>query len=184
MSNKNLEEYKHAYRFAYREDGMNKTIYKAEEFAEWWVNNDHGCRLGEYIDAFLFANSEDGMNKTIYKAEEFALAWCSKKENKLGGDNMSQLTISQGLAWMKTLKTRHNELVALRDRNSSERIRRWGETKDDVVEKPVYDVKELDKLVNKVSLEIRKLDDAIKTINTTTVLKDYVWNENVLGEVQ
>jgi len=63
-----------------------------------------------------------------------------------------KITLSQGLAWMKTLRDRHNELVSLRDRNSAERTRRWGETKEDVVEKPVYDVKELDRMINRVSL--------------------------------
>jgi len=95
-----------------------------------------------------------------------------------------KITLSQGLAWMKTLRDRHNELVSLRDRNSAERTRRWGETKEDVVEKPVYDVKELDRMINRVSLEIRKLDDAIKVTNAGTFITVYERDASVLGELK
>lgn len=94
-----------------------------------------------------------------------------------------KITLSQGLAWMKTLRERHNELVSLRDRNSAERIRRWGETKEDVVEKPVYDIKELDKMISRIALEIRKLDDAIKVTNAETVINTYERDDAVLGEL-
>jgi len=96
---------------------------------------------------------------------------------------MEEITLSQGLAWMKTLRVRHNELVALRDRNSAERIRRWGETKEDIVEKPVYDVKELDKMINKIALELRRLDDAMKVTNAKTIVENYKRSNEVLGEL-
>jgi len=96
---------------------------------------------------------------------------------------MEEITLSQGLAWMKTLRVRHNELVALRDRNSAERIRRWGETKEDIVEKPVYDVKELDKIINKLALELRRLDDAMKVTNAKTIVENYKRNDEILGEL-
>lgn len=96
---------------------------------------------------------------------------------------MEEITLSQGLAWMKTLRVRHNELVVLRDRNSAERIRRWGETKEDIVEKPVYDVKELDRIINKIGLELRKLDDAIKVTNAITTVVNYKRSDEVLGEL-
>jgi len=96
---------------------------------------------------------------------------------------MEEITLSQGLAWMKTLRVRHNELVALRDRNSAERIRRWGETKEDIVEKPVYDVKELDKMINKLALELRRLDDAMKVTNAKTIVENYKRNDEILGEL-
>lgn len=96
---------------------------------------------------------------------------------------MEEITLSQGLAWMKTLRVRHNELVVLRDRNSAERIRRWGETKEDIVEKPVYDVKELDRMINKIGLELRKLDDAIKVTNAKTIIENYKRSDEVLGEL-
>ena len=96
---------------------------------------------------------------------------------------MEEITLSQGLAWMKTLRVRHNELVVLRDRNSAERIRRWGETKEDIVEKPVYDVKELDRMINKIGLELRKLDDAIKVTNAITIVVNYKRSDEVLGEL-
>ena len=96
---------------------------------------------------------------------------------------MEEITLSQGLAWMKTLRVRHNELVALRDRNSAERIRRWGETKEDIVEKPVYDVKKLDKMISTIALELRRLDDAMKITNARTIVENYKRNDNVLGEL-
>jgi len=96
---------------------------------------------------------------------------------------MEEITLSQGLAWMKTLRVRHNELVALRDRNSAERIRRWGETKEDIVEKPVYNVKELDRMINKLALELRRLDDAMKVTNAKTIVENYKRNDEILGEL-
>jgi len=96
---------------------------------------------------------------------------------------MEEITLSQGLAWMKTLRVRHNELVALRDRNSAERIRRWGETKEDIVEKPVYNVKELDKMINKLALELRRLDDAMKVTNAKTIVENYKRDDEILGEL-
>ena len=96
---------------------------------------------------------------------------------------MEEITLSQGLSWMKTLRVRHNELVALRDRNSAERIRRWGETKEDIVEKPVYDVKVLDKIINRLALELRRLDDAMKVTNAKTIVENYKRDDEILGEL-
>ena len=96
---------------------------------------------------------------------------------------MEEITLSQGLSWMKTLRVRHNELVALRDRNSAERIRRWGETKEDIVEKPVYDVKGLDKMINRLALELRRLDDAMKVTNAKTIVENYKRDDEILGEL-
>ena len=96
---------------------------------------------------------------------------------------MEEITLSQGLAWMKTLRVRHNELVVLRDRNSAERIRRWGETKEDIVEKPVYDVKELDRIINRIALELRRLDDAMKVTNAKTIVENYKRDDEILGEL-
>lgn len=95
-----------------------------------------------------------------------------------------EITISQGLAWKNTLKERHRELVSLRDSNSVTRTRRWGETKDDVIETPVYDVKHLDKMVGRLALEIRRLDDAIKVTNASALIVGYAKDENILGELE
>ena len=95
-----------------------------------------------------------------------------------------EITISQGLSWKNTLKERHRELVGLRDTNSSTRTRRWGETKDDVVETPTYDVKHLDKMISHIALEIRRLDDAIKVTNAGTIVSDYSKDEDILGELE
>ena len=98
-------------------------------------------------------------------------------------DETPRITISEGLSWLKTLKERHKELVSLRDSNSKETTTRWGETKEDKVEKPTYDVRELDRLVTRVAIEIRHLDDAIKYINNLAELQNYTKDESVLGEV-
>ena len=51
------------------------------------------------------------------------------------------------------------------------------------IEKPVYDIKILDKTVNQVAKEIRKLDEAIKKTNAVTTIVDYTKDEAALGEV-
>lgn len=92
------------------------------------------------------------------------------------------MTLDEGLRWMSTLKTRHSELVGLRDKNSKDQSRYFGD-REVVVEKPVYDIKALDKLVNNVAKEIRKLDEAIKKTNTVTTIVGYDKDESALGEI-
>ena len=54
---------------------------------------------------------------------------------------MAQITINEGLAWLKTLKKRHEELLALNDNAHRER-RFYGASADkEIVKEPVYDVK-------------------------------------------
>ena len=96
---------------------------------------------------------------------------------------MSEITISQALGWKKTLSQRHSELVELRNENSKKQTRYMTET-EKVNSEPVYDVKKLDKLVSNVAREIRKLDEAIKTANAVTIVKDYDKNDGILGEVE
>jgi len=93
----------------------------------------------------------------------------------------SNITISEGLSWLKTLKERHKELISLRDKNSTEETTRWGETKEDKIKSPVYDVKELDSLVANIAIEIRHLDDAIKRMNVVITISDYIKDESVIG---
>lgn len=92
------------------------------------------------------------------------------------------MTIDEALRWMVTLKTRHGELVGLRDRNSKDSSRYFGD-REVVVEKPVYDIKALDKLINSVAKEIRRLDESIKKTNVVTQVLDYTKDETALGEV-
>jgi hypothetical protein len=95
-----------------------------------------------------------------------------------------QITINEGLTWLKTLRERHAELVALRNENSNVLTRRYGVGGDKETEKkPVYDVKALDKLVTRVAREIQKLEQAIKVTNATTTVAGYEKDEAVLGEV-
>ncbi len=92
------------------------------------------------------------------------------------------MTIDEGLRWGKSLKTRHSELVSLRNENSKESSRYFGD-REVKVDKPTYDVKGLDKLINGVAKEVRKLDEAIKLTNTKTDIVDYTKNEEALGEL-
>lgn len=93
------------------------------------------------------------------------------------------MTISQGLSWMKTLKERHTELVGLRNQNAHREERLFGD-KQTVKREPVYDVKKLDKLVNRVAMEIRRLDEAIKDTNGKTEVAGFKKDETVLGQVE
>ena len=70
---------------------------------------------------------------------------------------MAQITINEGLAWLKTLKKRHEELLALRNDNAHRERRFYGASADkEIVKEPVYDVKVLDRLVTAVAREIRR----------------------------
>ncbi len=76
---------------------------------------------------------------------------------------MAQITINEGLAWLKTLKKRHEELLALRNDNAHRERRFYGASADrELVKEPVYDVKGLDRLVTRVAREIRLLEQALK----------------------
>jgi hypothetical protein len=66
---------------------------------------------------------------------------------------MAQTTLSEGLAWLKTLKKRHDELIALRNENAHRGRRFYGATADkDLVRNPIYSVKSLDEVVPPGSL--------------------------------
>lgn len=94
------------------------------------------------------------------------------------------ITINEGLTWLKTLQARHGELLTLRNENSATHTRRFGVGGDKETErKPVYDVKALDKLVTQVAREINKLEQAIKSTNASTKIIGYDKDENILGEV-
>jgi len=78
------------------------------------------------------------------------------------------MTINEGLAYMKTLKIRHKELVDLRGENKGDRM--YLRENKDYIEKPNYDVKAIDKKAQAVAKEIRLLDGAIKRANAVTDL--------------
>lgn len=98
---------------------------------------------------------------------------------------MAAVTINEGLIWLKTLRARHAELVALRDGNSQRETRYFGANADKQVDKtPTYDVKKLDLLVTAVAKEIRLCDLAIKRTNAQATLTGYEINEAALGQVE
>lgn len=96
----------------------------------------------------------------------------------------SKITISEGLTWLKTLEARRTELVALRNNNANVQRNFYGserEARTEIV--PRYDVVALDQQVNLLSREIRLCDTAIKKANATTVLDQYLADDDVLGEL-
>ena len=93
------------------------------------------------------------------------------------------MTINEGLAWMKTLRERHSELVNLRNQNSSTSRQYYGVNDKAIETKLVYDAKSLDKLIAGVAKEMRLLDAAIKATNASTRIKAYEPDENALGEL-
>jgi len=98
---------------------------------------------------------------------------------------MAEITINEGLAWLKTLRARHSELIVLRDKNAERETRFYGANADKQIEKmPIYDIKKLDALVGNVAKEIRVLDAAIKKVNATTVITGYSQNEDALGVIE
>ena len=97
---------------------------------------------------------------------------------------MAQITLNEGLAWLKTLKKRHEELIALRDGNAHRERRFFGASADkEIVREPVYDVRALDKAVTRVAREIRLLDQALKATNARTIVEGYDQDDAVLGEL-
>jgi hypothetical protein len=64
---------------------------------------------------------------------------------------MAPIALNEGLAWLKTLKKRHEELIALRNNNAHRERRFYGATADkELVRELVYDVRSLDKAVTRV----------------------------------
>ena len=97
---------------------------------------------------------------------------------------MAQITINEGLAWLKTLKKRHEELLALRNDNAHRERRFYGASADkEIVKEPVYDVKALDKVVTRVARDMRLLEQALKTTNAKTMVDGYDQDDAVLGEL-
>jgi hypothetical protein len=97
---------------------------------------------------------------------------------------MSQITLNEGLAWLKTLKKRHEELIELRNGNAHRERRFFGSSADrELVREPVYDVKVLDRAVTRVGREIRLLEQAMKATNAQTVIAGYDQDDAVLGEL-
>jgi hypothetical protein len=97
---------------------------------------------------------------------------------------LAQITLNEGLAWLKTLKKRHEELIALRDGNAHRERRFFGASADkEIVKEPVYDVKALDRAVTRVAGEIRLLDQALKATNAKTIVEGYEQDDGSTGRV-
>ena len=97
---------------------------------------------------------------------------------------MAQITVNEGLAWLKTLKKRHEELLAIRNDDAHRERRFYGASADkEIVKEPVYDVKVLDRLVTRVAREIRLLEQAPKSTNARTTVDAYDQDDAALGEL-
>lgn len=92
-----------------------------------------------------------------------------------------RMTVNEGIAILKSLKIRHNELVALRDNNAFDK--RYLKEKGDFVEKPTYDVKAIDRLIVKIAKAIRELDATIKKSNAITEI-NFIVDDAVFGSIE
>jgi len=95
-----------------------------------------------------------------------------------------EITINTALGNMKYLHQRHAELCQLRNQNAR-RVERFGYGKDSEKEvtTPDYDCKMLDKKIAAIAKETRQLEAAIKATNQVTLVKDYLWDDEILSEV-
>jgi hypothetical protein len=111
--------------------------------------------------------------------------WADSTPAKILGGRMAAVNVSEAIGLLKSLKERHAELKALRDENSNRVTRFMGIGGDKSIQKdPVYSVTKLDRTVNRLAQEIRKLDQAIKTSNATTMLGSYDWKEEIMGLIE
>jgi len=100
-------------------------------------------------------------------------------------EDKQEITISQGLSWLKSITTRRAELVSLRNENSNSAKRFFGAHGDkETVTTPIYDVKALDKTITLLHMEERKLEDAIKQANATTKIPGYLKDASILGTLE
>lgn len=97
---------------------------------------------------------------------------------------MANITISEGLSWLKTLKKRQDDLIALRNSNSRTVSTGYGDRAAVVTQTPEYDPKKLDKRITLIARDIRLCESAIKKANATTPLQGYTQDDSVLGELE
>lgn len=81
------------------------------------------------------------------------------------------MTINEALALIKSLRDRHSELTMLQNQCGRKQTHYYGE--NPVVNEPTYDVKDLDKKINRLAREIRKLDSAVKATNAIVEVQGY-----------
>lgn len=105
-------------------------------------------------------------------------------ENSGTANAGKSLTLNEALGWKKTLDERYIELSRIRTENSVEERRYIGANADKVIErKPLYDFKNIDRILQALARERRILDLAIKATNASTNVGGYVQDESVLGEL-
>ena len=92
------------------------------------------------------------------------------------------MTLNEGLNWIKDLRRRVNELEKLRNENTGRERRLWGNEGKEIVTEPTYDIKVIDKLINRINKEIRLVDTAIKATNAKVAIEGYEPNLAVLEE--
>lgn len=92
------------------------------------------------------------------------------------------MTISESLGWIKVLKSRHAELIQLRNQNARTTTVIYGDQRQET--KPEYDAKKLDKRITLLAREIRLCDEAIKRTNATIKVDGFERRDEVLGELE
>jgi len=95
---------------------------------------------------------------------------------------MKKITLNEALVYMKQLKERRAEIVNLREENAYKTERVLGD-KVVNIKTPVYNLKDLDTLINNLSREIRLLDAAIKATNAKVLVEGYEQDESVMGNI-
>lgn len=83
------------------------------------------------------------------------------------------MTINEGLELIALLKTRINELNGLRRENTVRDTYYGGDKQVLEVKEPMYDIKKVDKLISKLSKDLRLLQSAIKKTNATCDIKGF-----------
>lgn len=94
----------------------------------------------------------------------------------------SNMTINEGLALQKALKSRHTELTQLRNQNANQRKYRVPGQPEEI-ETPLYDPKKVDGKLVKIAKELRMLDAAIKAANAKTRI-EFVHDESILSAIE
>lgn len=92
-----------------------------------------------------------------------------------------KMTISEALGYIKSLRARHSELINLRNENAKSTKTYFGEKSEFTT--PIYNVKNVDRILNKIAAEIRKLDLAIKSANTKFKV-DFIIDDSIWGEIE
>ena len=96
---------------------------------------------------------------------------------------MSTHTINSLLCHQKSLKQRKQELDSIRS-GTTNRTRRIGIDKSEVIDEPLYDIKKVDKKIVQINKALLKIDEEVKRSNAqTTVELNNIDFDNLMSEI-